>query len=260
MGRRESLWRIGSFTSGLAVTQAAEGRLVFEAGQGEWNKMLVAEDQDDEIEILKIAFSRVHFHVPVHFVRDGEEAVAYLSGEGKFADRHKYPLPNLLLLDLNMPLRNGFEVLEWLRLQPGLRRLAVVVFSSSVLLDDVNRAFDVGASSYLVKPTDFAELVETVRCLEAYWLRLNRNAELESSVRDMRAEMRVLLRNAESGRYFQGYQRWTGDSGTALDFETSERAVHCALDMKLRQFDVVMEAAERLAHRSNHVSSTAVTH
>lgn len=159
--------------------------------------MLVAEDSDDEIEILKIAFSRVHFRVPVHFVRGGEAAIAYLSGEGKFADRHEYPLPKLLLLDLNMPLRNGFEVLESLRLQPGLRRLGAVVFSSSMLLEDVNRAFDVGASSYLVKPNDFAELVQTVRCLEAYWFRLNRSPEIESSVCDIGPEIRALP-NAES--------------------------------------------------------------
>src|SRR5438105_9461661 len=135
--------------------------------------MLVAEDQDTEVELSKLACERAKVSLPLHFVRNGEEAIEYLKGEGRFADRHEHPLPKLLLLDLNMPLLNGFEVLEWLRLQPGLRRLLVIVFTSSQLPEDVNRAFELGANSYLVKPHDFKKLEETARYLEGYWVKLN---------------------------------------------------------------------------------------
>ena len=120
--------------------------------------MLVAEDRDEDVEILKLAFQKAQVNEPLHFVSNGEEAIEYLTGAGRFANRAEYPLPRVLLLDLKMPLKGGFEVLEWLRLQPGLRRLLVVIFTSSELPEDVNRAFDLGANSYLVKPHDFRTL------------------------------------------------------------------------------------------------------
>src|ERR1043165_7447002 len=83
------------------------------------------------------------------------------------------PLPTMLLLDLKMPRVNGFEVIDWIRRQPGLRRLLVVVFTSSELPEDINHAYELGANSYLVKPTEFSELEKLARTLENYWLRLN---------------------------------------------------------------------------------------
>src|ERR1051325_2180107 len=134
--------------------------------------MLVAEDQDIEVQLLKLACERPKISLPLYFVRNGEEAIEYLEGQGRYADRQEYLLPKLLLLDLNMPLRNGFDVLEWLRLQPGLRRLVVIVFTSSDLASDVNRAFELAANSYLVKPLGFEKLRQTARYLEDYWLKL----------------------------------------------------------------------------------------
>src|ERR1043166_8865305 len=120
--------------------------------------MLVAEDREEDVEILKLAFEKAQVNVPLHFVSNGEEVIEYLKGEGRFSNRDEYPLPKVLLLDLKMPVLSGFEVLEWLRLQPSLRRLLVVVFSSSDLPEDVNRAFELGANSYVVKPIDFNKL------------------------------------------------------------------------------------------------------
>src|SRR5439155_5414934 len=179
-----------------------------------------AEDQDTEVQLLKLACERAKVSLPLHFVRNGEEAIEYLKGEGHFADRQEHPLPTLLLLDLNIPLRNGFEVLEWLRLQPGLRRLLVIVFTSSEFPEDINRAFELGANSYLVKPGGFKKLQEVARYLEDYWLRLNRCPDCAARAVSG-AGLRVLLRNPETRQYFQGAGRWTDDPGRALNFERS---------------------------------------
>src|SRR5882724_10527721 len=110
--------------------------------------ILVAEDLPEDAEILRLAFLSAGVNVPLHFVKDGVEAIEYLKGEQHFGDRSKHPLPTLLLLDLKMPRLDGFDVLDWLRLQPGLRRLLVVVLTSSDMPDDVNRAYELGANSY----------------------------------------------------------------------------------------------------------------
>ena len=136
-------------------------------------RILVAEDLPDNVQLLKLAFSKAGGDVPLNFVRDGAQAIDYLKGEAAFSNRNKYPLPTMLLLDLRMPRLDGFEVLKWLRLQPGLRRLVVVVFSSSDEANDINRAYDLGANSYIVKPASFTKLEETLRNLEEYWFKLN---------------------------------------------------------------------------------------
>jgi CheY-like chemotaxis protein len=136
--------------------------------------VLIAEDRQEDIDILKLAFKRAHVDVKLRFVSDGEEAIRYFKGEGPFANRAEYPLPRLLLLDIKMPIKNGFEVLEWLRQQPGLRRLQVIIFSSSELPEDIDRACDLGANSYLVKPYKFDDLQLVARALDSYWLKLNR--------------------------------------------------------------------------------------
>src|SRR5204863_4485455 len=132
-----------------------------------------AEDRDEDIDIFKLACQKAGVSLPLHIVRDGQEVMEYLKGEGQFSDRAKYPLPTMLLLDLKMPGLNGFDVLEWLRLQPGLRRLLVVVFTGSEEQQDINRSFELGANSYIIKPVGFDKLQEIVGYLENYWLRLN---------------------------------------------------------------------------------------
>src|SRR6266850_4379035 len=113
--------------------------------------ILLAEDREDDIVLVRRAFAKAYVLNPLQIVRDGEELVAYLKGEGKYANRAEYPLPDLLLLDLKMPRMDGFQVLEWIRQQPGLSNLRVVVLTSSENMRDVNRAYQLGANSFMVK-------------------------------------------------------------------------------------------------------------
>ena len=138
----------------------------------------MAEDLDEDIELLKRAFSTVGVNVPLHFVTDGQQAIDYLKGEGAFANRAQHPLPTMMLLDLKMPVLGGFEVLEWLRAQPALRLLVVVVFTSSADQEDIQRGYELGANSYLVKPSSFDKLLEIVRTLQDYWLSNNLSPDL----------------------------------------------------------------------------------
>jgi CheY-like chemotaxis protein len=139
--------------------------------------VLLVEDDPDDVVLTQRAFKKASVANPLHVVTDGEEAVAYLSGQGRFADRAEHPLPMLLLLDLKLLRRSGLEVLEWLRAQPGLRRLPVVVLTSSKESQDVNRAYDLGVNSYLVKPVAFDSLQEMVQSLGFYWLMLNKSPD-----------------------------------------------------------------------------------
>lgn len=134
------------------------------------NSVLMAEDDENDVFFMKRAFQQAQIANPLHRVKDGEEAIAYLQGDGGYADRDKFPIPYLLLLDLKMPRKNGFEVITWLKQQPGLKRLPVVVLTSSREDPDVNRAYELGANTYLVKPVQFEGLVEMMKALNLYWL------------------------------------------------------------------------------------------
>ncbi len=143
--------------------------------------ILLVEDDPNDVLLIQRAFQRNHVANPLQVVRDGEEALAYLSGAGTFTDRERHPLPVLMLMDLKMPRKSGLEVLEWVRQQPGLKRLPIVVLTSSNQSPDINRAYELGANSYLVKPAGFDSLLELVKNLDVYWLILNEKPELDGS-------------------------------------------------------------------------------
>ena len=103
--------------------------------------------------------------------------MSYLTGEGKYSNRDEYPLPDLLLLDLKMPRMDGFETLRWLRLQPGLKALRVVVLTSSEEIRDVNLAYQLGANSFLVKPIDFEAFVKVSQAISGYWIWLSKTPQ-----------------------------------------------------------------------------------
>src|SRR2546429_2735405 len=132
--------------------------------------VLLAEDDPDDVLLTQIAFEKARLANPLQVVRDGEEAIAYLKGEGRFADRNRFPWPMLLLLDLKMPKVNGFQVLEWLRTQSRTEALPVAIMTSSDHDPDVTRAYELGADSYLTKPPDAEALLGLVQRLQAYWL------------------------------------------------------------------------------------------
>jgi CheY-like chemotaxis protein len=106
-------------------------------------------------------------------VTDGDAAIKYLSGLDKYADRTTYPLPDLVFLDIKLPKRSGHEVLEWLRAQPALKNLPVVMLTSSAEPDDVSRAYSLGVTSYLRKMNEPAEFGQAIRVILKYWFELN---------------------------------------------------------------------------------------
>jgi CheY-like chemotaxis protein len=136
--------------------------------------ILLAEDREDDILLIKKAFERGAIDNPVQVVRDGEEAMNYLAGEGRYSNREEYPLPDLILVDLKMPKVDGFELVKWIRRQPGFSKIPVVVLTSSDAIRDVNRAYALGANSFLVKPLDFENFVESAKALKKYWLTMNK--------------------------------------------------------------------------------------
>jgi CheY-like chemotaxis protein len=140
--------------------------------------ILLVEDSPDDALLIQRAFRKANMANPVQLVRDGEEAVAYLSGAPPWDDRAQFPLPVFMLLDLKLPRRSGLEVLAWVRQESTVKRLPVVVLTSSRESMDVNRAYDLGVNSYLTKPVGFEALLEMVKSVNLYWLVLNEYPEI----------------------------------------------------------------------------------
>jgi CheY-like chemotaxis protein len=136
--------------------------------------VLLVEDDPAEAKLIERAFVKIAGGVPLLRLRDGDMAVQYLAGEPPYEKRTQHPLPSLVLLDIKLPRRSGFEVLEWIRQRPDpLRRVPVVMMTSSKHDVDINRAYDLHANSYLVKPDKPKELERIVNCLDSYWLECN---------------------------------------------------------------------------------------
>jgi len=134
---------------------------------------LVAEDDENDVFFLQRAFQQAKIENPLHVVRDGQEAIEYLSGAGKFSDRNLYPLPQLFILDLKMPRKTGLDVLGWLHEQPELHCLPVLVLSSSAQRTDIERAYELGANGFVVKPASLEKRVELARLIGTFWLDFN---------------------------------------------------------------------------------------
>ena len=133
--------------------------------------ILLVEDNPVDVLLMQRAFRNEAFaNTSLQIVRDGDAAVFYLNGDGEYSDRDRYPLPAIILLDLKLPRRSGHEVLVWLKQQPELKRLPVVMLTSSRQTLDVKRAYDLGVNSYLVKPVGFASLLEMMQSFNDYWL------------------------------------------------------------------------------------------
>jgi CheY-like chemotaxis protein len=144
--------------------------------------ILVVEDNDDDVALIRRAFRKTSVTKRVEVARGGAEALAYLFGRPPYDDRTRYPLPDLVLLDLKMPRMDGFEVLEIIKSASRTRRIPVVVLTSSSESKDVGRSYDLGANSYLVKPVAFEHFSCVVAELEKYWLALNTTSAAEERV------------------------------------------------------------------------------
>ncbi len=136
-------------------------------------RILLVEDNRMDAELTLDAFREARLSNTIHVATDGQEALDYLFGRGDYTDRQTYPMPNLVLLDLKLPGIDGFEVLRQIKSTPILKRLPVVILTSSKEEGDRALSYDQGANSYLVKPVSFDGFLGVVRQIEGYWLSLN---------------------------------------------------------------------------------------
>lgn len=136
----------------------------------QYRTILYAEDEANDIILLKRALKTADLPITLATVSDGKLAIDYLAGEGPFADRERHPLPDLILLDIKMPKMSGLEVLEWIRKQPGFESLPVLMFTSSWRAEDMEKARLLGADYYLIKPSEPKGLVDMVKSLHERWL------------------------------------------------------------------------------------------
>ena len=128
--------------------------------------ILLVDDNPHDVVLIRLAFRKVGIIDTIQLVKDGTEAMRYMKGEGNYKDRSQFPPPTLVLLDLKMPQTSGFEVLQWIREQREMENLVVVVMSGSRTDADIQKAYTLGANSYLVKPTRFEDLVKMMEGLK----------------------------------------------------------------------------------------------
>lgn len=134
--------------------------------------ILYADDDPEDRMLAQEAFEESRITNELHFVENGEELIDYLKGNNKYADRKKYPVPGLILLDLNMPKKDGKEALKDIKSDPELKTIPVVVLTTSSTEEDIHLTYDLGVSSFITKPVTFESLVDTIKTLGKYWFEL----------------------------------------------------------------------------------------
>lgn len=144
----------------------------------ELDTILLVEDNPRDVLLIQRAFRKAGVNNPLQVIQDGDAAVSYLSGQTPYDDRNQYPLPAFVLLDLKLPRRSGTEVLQWLRQQPELKRIPVVVLTTSREYTDINHVYDAGANAYMAKPIAFDSLVEIVKTLNLHWIVFNEKPQV----------------------------------------------------------------------------------
>jgi CheY-like chemotaxis protein len=195
--------------------------------------ILVAEDNEDDLVLLRLGFGKAGLSHKLAHAWNGEVALSYLAGEPPFSDRDQHPFPDLLLLDLKMPRLDGFGLLHLLRSHPELNALPVVVLSSSLLREDAQKAKSLGAREVLSKPTDIQEYRDMLLDLHQRWL-----GPAIPHIANSPKRMRIVLRNFQTGAYFQTATRWTKDQKAALDFEDHEAAIRVARELRLQNIEL----------------------
>lgn len=135
--------------------------------------ILLVEDDENDVFFFKRAVEKAAILHPLRVVRDGQDAIHYLGGTGEYTDRTLHPAPRLVVLDLNLPVKHGLQVLQWIRSQPGTHNVIVIVLTSSMDVLDMHDAYSFGANAYVVKPADPNELTSLVATIRQFWLGLN---------------------------------------------------------------------------------------
>jgi len=131
--------------------------------------ILLVEDDENDAMLLRMAFEKNGIANPVQWVKDGLEAVSYLNGDGIYADRTKFPFPEVLLVDLKMPRMTGLELLKWISEHPQFKIIPTIVMTSSRQELDIEHAYQLGANTYMTKPISFDELAKMVKLTHEYW-------------------------------------------------------------------------------------------
>jgi len=140
--------------------------------------ILVADDDADDRLLIKEAFEEARLLNPIHFVEDGEDLLDYLKRKKKYSNLVDTPLPGLILLDLNMPRKNGFEALKEIKSDEELKQIPIVVFTTSKIEEDIYSSYNLGVNSFITKPVTFQSLVSVMETLAHYWFEI---VELPSS-------------------------------------------------------------------------------
>jgi CheY-like chemotaxis protein len=149
--------------------------------------IVVVDDSPDDQLLIKHTFKKIGVSDPIHLLADGVEAIEYMMGEGKFSDRKKYAYPTFIMTDLKMPRKDGFAVLEFLKSNPEWAVIPTIVFSASADLDDIKKAYALGASSYHVKPRTLGAMTHQMLVLHSYWMTCE-VPEVDSTGRQLRTE------------------------------------------------------------------------
>lgn len=132
--------------------------------------ILLVEDNPDDVLFMRRAIRQAEITQPFQVVEDGQKAIEYLGHTGPYEDSAKFPAPRIVLLDLKLPYKSGLEVLEWIRGQEQIRTIPVIVFTTSAENYDVERAYQLGANAYLVKPANMNELANILKSFKAFWI------------------------------------------------------------------------------------------
>ena len=131
--------------------------------------ILIADDDADDRELIKAAFEENNFRHNIKFVENGEELLKYLKRKGNYADELTHPLPQIILLDLNMPKKDGREVLKEIKQHPELKKIPVIIFTTTKNEHEIKRCYELGANTYIVKPVSFDALVRVIQEIRGYW-------------------------------------------------------------------------------------------
>lgn len=134
--------------------------------------ILMADDDEDDLLMCKEALDEARVANIINFVNDGEELMDYLYHRNKYTDKNKYPRPGLILLDLNMPRKDGREALKEIKQDPSLRQIPIVVLTTSKAEEDIYRTYDLGVNSFISKPVSFESLVDVMKTIEKYWFKI----------------------------------------------------------------------------------------